>query len=201
MRWKKKQIKQEFIKLYEAPEPPGKQEFLKQFDTCYLSMGQFMWQQLLYIKKWMWLFSAGIFFLGTMLGRNLDRETVWVISALIPFLALTFLTESGRSKIYGMEELEYATRFSLKSLMLARLGVLGLFHGVILLLLFLCILYICTAIFSIFSTNLQSHLNLRVKTRQIMTAVWFVSCRYLQPVRLGAIQFLLYNIFNTYYTG
>lgn len=139
MRWKKKQIKQEFIKLYEAPEPPGKQEFLKQFDTCYLSMGQFMWQQLLYIKKWMWLFSAGIFFLGTMLGRNLDRETVWVISALIPFLALTFLMESGRSKIYGMEELEYATRFSLKSLMLARLGVLGLFHGVILLLLFLCI--------------------------------------------------------------
>ncbi len=125
--------------MYEAPEPLGKQEFLKQFDTCYLSGGQFMWQQLFYIKKWMWIFSAGIFFLGAILSRNLDRETVWVISALIPFLALTLLTESGRSRVYGMDELEYATRFSLKSLMLARMGSLGLFHGVILLLLFLCI--------------------------------------------------------------
>lgn len=98
-----------------------------------------MWQQLFYIKKWMWIFSAGIFFLGAILSRNLDRETVWVISALIPFLALTLLTESGRSRVYGMDELEYATRFSLKSLMLARMGSLGLFHGVILLLLFLCI--------------------------------------------------------------
>lgn len=125
--------------MYEAPEPMGKQEFLKQFDTCYLSMGQFMRQQIWYMKKWMWFFSAGIFFLGAMIGRKLDRETVWVISSIIPFLALTFLTESGRSKAYGMDELEYATRFSLKSLMLARMGVLGLFHGVILLLLFLCI--------------------------------------------------------------
>lgn len=70
MRWKKKQIKQEFIKLYEAPEPPGKQEFLKQFDTCYLSMGQFMWQQLLYIKNGCGFFPPESFFWGQCLAET-----------------------------------------------------------------------------------------------------------------------------------
>ena len=56
-----------------------------------------------------------------------------------PFSSPDVFDGERQVKIYGMEELEYATRFSLKSLMLARLGVLGLFHGVILLLLFLCI--------------------------------------------------------------
>lgn len=138
MEWKKKEISRELKKMYEAPEPTGKKEFLRQFDTCYLSMGQFMWQQFWYIKKRMWIISAGVFFLGAVLCRSLDRETVWAISALVPFLALTLLTESGKSRAYRMDELEYATRFSLKSLLLARMGVLGLCHGVLLCLLFLC---------------------------------------------------------------
>ncbi|MCM1258950.1 MAG: hypothetical protein NC307_14015 [Roseburia sp.] len=138
MKWKKKKIGQELKKMYEAPEPVGKKEFLKQFDTCYLSMGQFMWQQFWYIKKWMWFISAGVFLFGAVLSGSLDRETVWVLCALVPYLALTFLAESGKSRAYRMDELEYATRFSLKSLLLARMGALGICHGAILFLLFLC---------------------------------------------------------------
>lgn len=124
--------------MYQAPEPVGKKEFLKQFDTCYLSMWQFMWQQFWYIKKWMWFISAGVFLFGTVLCRSLDRETVWILCALVPYLALTLLTESGKSRAYHMDELEYATRFSLKSLLLARMGVLGICHGVILFFFFIC---------------------------------------------------------------
>ena len=44
---------------------------------------------------------------------------------LLPFVALLAVTEGTRSAVYGMEELELATRFSLKSVLLARLCLVG----------------------------------------------------------------------------
>ena len=45
----------------------------------------------------------------------IDLNTIWVISSLIPFLALLAVTESTRPAVYGMIEFEISTRFSLKS--------------------------------------------------------------------------------------
>lgn len=48
------------------------------------------------------------------------------VLAAMPFLAITATTESIRSAIYGMDELECAARFSLKSILLARMGIIGM---------------------------------------------------------------------------
>ncbi|MGM9536114.1 MAG: hypothetical protein ACI3VR_12700 [Intestinibacter sp.] len=63
---------------------------------------------------------------------SIDLNTLWVISSLIPFLALLAVTESTRSAVYGMIEFEMSTRFSLKSVMLARLSILGMLDFIIL---------------------------------------------------------------------
>lgn len=62
-----------------------------------------------------------------------------ITAALLPFVALLAVTEGTRSAVYGMEELELATRFSLKSVLLARLCLVGSLHAVLL----LCLTLLC----------------------------------------------------------
>lgn len=62
----------------------------------------------------------------------MERDILWVISSLIPFVALSIVTESSKANVYHMAELEMASRFSLKSIMLARMGVLGVSHFLLL---------------------------------------------------------------------
>ena len=67
----------------------------------------------------------GIAFLG---GSFLERNILWVVSALIPFAALTAITENIRSEVYLMAEFEMTVCFSLKSVLLARMAILGIVH-------------------------------------------------------------------------
>lgn len=132
MKWTKKQIKRELKKAYEAPETERKQEFLRQYQSPYISTMQFMRWQLCYIKKWVWVISGFIFLAGAGCSVYMEKEAVWMVSALIPFLALTIMIENAKSTAYRMGELEYTTRFSLKNLLLARMGALAVLHGVVL---------------------------------------------------------------------
>lgn len=49
-----------------------------------------------------------------------------MVLALTPFLATVSVVESFRSRMYGMEELEMSSRFSLKSILLARMCIMGI---------------------------------------------------------------------------
>ena len=49
-----------------------------------------------------------------------------MVYGLIPFLVMISVTESMRSYRYGMEELELSARFSLKSIVMARMTMLGI---------------------------------------------------------------------------
>ena len=117
---------------FAAPEPVDKQRFLKTIPRPQISHLEFMLQQVHYIRKRIWAISVVV--LGIILlivcfvERFIDRDVLWVISSMMPFLALTIVTEHARSAVYGMEELEMASRFSLKSVVLARLGIIGMFH-------------------------------------------------------------------------
>ena len=62
------------------------------------------------------------------LASGQDSKTVWVAAALTPFLALLMVVENGKSRFYGMEELELSCRMSLRTVVLARMMILGLFH-------------------------------------------------------------------------
>lgn len=53
------------------------------------------------------------------------------ISAIIPLIALVAFSGMGRSEKYGMDELEMASRFSLRTVLAARLIIVGMIDAVI----------------------------------------------------------------------
>lgn len=142
----KSQLKKMIKTAFEAPKPDyrKKEELLRTLPQPTISMRKFILIQASYIRK-RTLFLSMLLLLPTLNGINSIRlfpvlngvnsirtGDLWLISAFIPFLALLAVTESTRSTTYGMDEFEMATRFSLKSIMLARMSVLGLLDAFIL---------------------------------------------------------------------
>ena len=128
-----KQLWKESLKdVLQAPPPVRKQEFLQKLDPGQMSVCAFAVRQAAYIRKWSWCVSAAVFFISLASAAWFSVDMLWGISALAPLLALTVVSECGRSEFYKMAELEMVTRFSLRSVLLARLGMLGVENLVIL---------------------------------------------------------------------
>lgn len=118
--------------VYEPPAPRKKGEFLRQFQQPELSTFRFLLTQAAYLRPWNWISAVAIFMLALWMTRNQQPGDIWMVSALLPFAALTTVTELSRSARYHMEELEMSARFSLKSLLMARMTLLGLGNLVLL---------------------------------------------------------------------
>ena len=124
--------KDELKLAFEAPMPLKKRQFLRTIEPSGMNMFEFLISQLGYIRKWIWGVSLLIFSVSLIGSVFLSVEMLWIISAMTPLLALIIVAESGRSEYYTMAELELATRFSLRSVILARLTILGLENAVLL---------------------------------------------------------------------
>ena len=111
--------------------PEGKREFFRELRArgllhrrpVAMSHGEFLAVQLFYIEKWVWVLS-GMLMLFTILACSSNSGNYPF--ALTPLLAVGILAETGRSYRWKMAELEYAARFSLRSIVLARMFLVGL---------------------------------------------------------------------------
>lgn len=126
-RWKK-----ELTEYFEAPTPKKKKEFVRKCGLQKMDLLHVVAMQAKYISNWVWLFSALFFGIALAVSQIADSKYVCVVLALVPFLVLLSVSESIRSYRYGMEELELSTRFSLKSIVLARMLMLGFGNLVVL---------------------------------------------------------------------
>ncbi len=126
-----KDMKKMLQTAYEAPEPLRKEKFLRKLPKAQISHTEFMLLQAAYMKKWVWIVSVLVLGLALKSASFMERNMLGLFSALMPFIALTITTENSRSAAYGMEELEMASRFSLRSVALARMGILGGVHFVL----------------------------------------------------------------------
>lgn len=137
---------------FSAPSPQRKNEFLKylQKETVYresvqgqkaqsantaktsIGIGSFIFSQVAYIRKRVYLASVLILALAIIATDYAKADSVWAVAAMMPFIALCMVTETARSETYGMAELEMASRFSIKSIMLARFGTIGFVHMILL---------------------------------------------------------------------
>lgn len=128
----------EDLKLaFEAPCSTQKQEFLKNIDVPTMPIRDFLISQIRYIRTWVWCISSMIFIVSLFWGMFLPDTVLWLISGLVPLLALTIISESGRSELYKMAELEMTTRFSLRSVIFARLVIVGVMNLILLVVLIL----------------------------------------------------------------
>ncbi len=130
----KKYIKAALKEAYKAPEPAKKNEFLRDIRPSAASNTRFMLsQQILYIRKFVWILSAVLIGALIWLSKYVRVEVMWFITACMPFVAMIAVTENMRSNAYKMAELEMAARFSLKSVVFARMTIIGIFHMLLLL--------------------------------------------------------------------
>lgn len=128
----KRKLKEELERYYEAPKPQRKRSFVRRFELQKINLAHLVGLQAGYISKWVWIFSALLCSVTYMVAEMTASRYVPAVLAFIPFLVMLSVTESMRSYRYGMEELELATRFSLKSIVMARMVLLGISNLVVL---------------------------------------------------------------------
>ena len=124
----KKNIKAALSEVFEAPAPERKREFLRSVRKPRISNVSFMLSQIPYIRKLTWILSVVIFAVLIFMSRYVSEDLLWALTACMPFVAMIAVSENMRSNIYNMAELEMTTRFSLKSVVFARMGIIGAVH-------------------------------------------------------------------------
>ena len=127
-------IKRNIQKAFEIQEPDQQEmtRFLKTLPQPSISMWQFVLTQATYLRKRTLFLSVLLLFPALLCAYHMERNTLWVVSAFIPFLGLLAVTENARSIVHGMIEFEMSTRFSLRNVILARMEILGVFDMFIL---------------------------------------------------------------------
>ena len=120
-----RRLKEGLKYYYEAPVPQRKEEFIRRLGIQKINLSYLVILQARYISKWAWFGSILFCILTYVMSCTLDDKYVGVVFAILPFWVMLSVTESMRSYRYGMEELELSARFSLKSVVMARLLVLG----------------------------------------------------------------------------
>lgn len=122
----KNKIKGGLRKIYKAPPPERKREFFHQMDAQPINTRYILRSQVIYISKLEWVLSIALFAVTAITSYFSKMAVFGTALALVPFLAAAGISESMRSEIYGMDELEMAARFSLKSVILARMCIVGI---------------------------------------------------------------------------
>ena len=123
-----RKIKEALNEAFEAPAPAHKHEFLRGVPLQRVSVFSFMLSQSGYIRKQVLALSLFLLMLSLTGACFLELDMLWVISAFMPFIALSAVAENSRSMAYGMDELEMSSRFSLRHVLLARMGIVGALH-------------------------------------------------------------------------
>ena len=146
-------LREELLGIYQIPPSCEKAAFFRsrRWRSAYeraffspeaapgISFPEFLRIQAGYIRLRNWFFSLGLF-LAVLLfsAENIraagidSRQFLGSLSACIPYLALTTIAEGSRSARFGMDELEMHTRFSLHSVICARLFLAGVVNLIVL---------------------------------------------------------------------
>lgn len=135
-----KQWKKALRDAFEAPAPRDKERFLQTLRYPKITSRDFFFSQLGYIRKRVWVFALMTVLLGWVVSFSTpaasywraEADALWIISAILPLMALLTTTELFRSAFHRMAELEMGCRFSLPQIILARTAILGAANFVLL---------------------------------------------------------------------
>ncbi len=123
-----RKLKCELQTVYNAPPTVRKTAFLKKHHRRELSRKDFILCQIGYIRWWVWGVSVLLFGIILWFSAQQQTQDMWLSASLMPLLALLAVVENGKSRQHRMDELELACRISLRSVALARISILGVFH-------------------------------------------------------------------------
>lgn len=83
-----KQIKKSIQKAFEAPKlnQQEKARFLRTLPQSQINIWQFILIQAAYLRKWTLFLSVLLLFPALIGAYYIEKNTLWIISAFIPFL-------------------------------------------------------------------------------------------------------------------
>lgn len=133
-----RELKKMIANAYEVEPSYDKEKFLKQFRSRELHIWDVICQQSRGIGLINLIVSLLVLFIIWQILLRFDGSDILEfarISSLIPVIAIAAISGMGRSEKYGMDELEMSTRFSLRTVMSARLIIVGVIDLALLILL------------------------------------------------------------------
>lgn len=122
-------IRKEIYHSTEPPAPKRRDKFLRTLPYPKLTYPQFVLSQVGYIRKRVWLISAAVLLAGiatVCVTTKNNLFLIWIMSALVPFLALLTTAEISRSDVFKMSEIEAGCKFALPRITGARMIILGI---------------------------------------------------------------------------
>ena len=123
-----KRLKEQINLAFFTPEPVRKSAFLGKLRPREITTPALMLQQVPYIRMNIWLSAVFILTIAVVGACIMNTNTERAVEALVPLAAAAASLEIQRSCRYHMTDLEMATRFSLKSVICARMLIIGVVY-------------------------------------------------------------------------
>lgn len=111
---------------FALPEPEKRDAFLATLRPRSISMTEFIFTQARYIQKSVWVIMLMILGVSALYVLRGSEQMERMVATILPFAAAVAVFETQRSYIYEMTEMEASTRFSLRSVVFAKMLILGL---------------------------------------------------------------------------
>ncbi len=130
-----KNIKRMMADAAPKPDLARKDAFIREFgkkNRQEPSIFDIIKSQISYIRMPVWIASFAALFVA-IFGIASNRETVFLVAAIMPFVSAIAVFDTMRCRMYGMDELEGATRISGRGILFARLVCIGTVHIALLL--------------------------------------------------------------------
>ena len=127
-----KEIKNMLKKAYVVSETEKEKQFIRKYEERALQLSSIIKMELRYMGLKSILTGIVPVALLLMAAGTEDTDMVWVIASFVPACVLTPMVLLSRSERFGMEELEAASRFSLRFIRIVRMFILGIFSLVLL---------------------------------------------------------------------
>lgn len=130
---KDKEIKEMLKNAYVSSETEKERLFVRKHEQRYLKLSEIIKSEFRYMGLKSFLAGAVLTVLLLIAAQSGDPDMVWIFASLIPVCAMIPVLLLSRSERFGMDELEAASRFSLRFIRIVRMFILGIFSVVMIL--------------------------------------------------------------------
>ena len=127
------EIKRVLKHAYALSESEKETQFVVKYEKRALKLSDILKLELRYMGLKSLLAGAALIAVLLIASKTGNEDTVWVFSSFIPVCALIPMELLSRSERFGMDELEAASRFSLRFIRIVRMLILGVFSMAVLL--------------------------------------------------------------------
>lgn len=120
-----KEMKKLLLSAYKQPVSEKEKMFIRKYERRSMQIVSIIRMELRYMGIYSYLVGLVLTFLLFMVAHSNQSQFMWIVSSLLPLFALMSMILIGKSRQFGMHELEAASRFSLRFLRLVQMLILG----------------------------------------------------------------------------